>query len=162
MSWQDVALSYIEAYYDTSSLTSTQWSRRLNIAAKESVDANLEYANGYSVAVSGLVENWSVSPDPSTDGDFIQFVALKSLSNISVGTINSQCLDDYIIQDGTSKISLGGNRTKYPAVGTFQDLFLNLYEARYGGRYYITHNFGTDRIRFGDGPWGYSNGISRE
>jgi hypothetical protein len=102
--WYGIALQFIDQYISSESYTATQWKRRLNISARESIKESFPFALGYSIDCSGNVEDWEISPDPISDMDFVEFVAWKTICNIYTKTLQDKMANAAHIKDGTSEI----------------------------------------------------------
>lgn len=143
--WQDIVVQYLDPYLTTSDYTLTQWYRLCNIAAKESIDAGYSYADGYSMATTGNIENWDISPDPSEDIVFVSFVAHKVWCNIYRASLTDKAMDASMVQDGLSKIDTRNSLpSKNSNFETPCDIFDNMLLELDGDNNETLYNFATE------------------
>lgn len=141
--WQEYVMQVLDAYVATGEYSFVQWQRMCNLSAKECIDRNYNFANGYSITTSGNIENWTVSPDPSDDGDFITLIAYKTWCNLYNSTIADRAANASMVKDGLSSID---TRNAVPrstdAFKTPCEMFEELLEQNEGGSTVrISYNF---------------------
>lgn len=142
--WYDTAIQMIDDWIPSATYTATQWYRRFNLAAKTSIESSLSFASGYSLVTSSNIQNWSVSPDPSTDMDFIEFVALLAICNLYKSNISKKAMDASSVRDGSSAIDTRGFGEKGLVVSPCEQ-FERRYSEKYGSdNFRVRYNFGSE------------------
>lgn len=150
MSWQDNALEYMAIYYSTNTYTSDEWIVKFNIAARDSIEAEYEYATAYIIDTTGAISAWTVSPDPSDDMNFIKFVVLKTWCMTYNSEIINRVQDAVRVGDGTSMLDTRSATDKPSHVGDPCDIFKREYTLKYGG-------FDADTGEFSVVEYGFAN-----
>ncbi len=129
--WYGTALQVIEDWVTSTTSTSTQWKRRFNLAVKYAIDNKMSFATSYTLTTSANVESWEVSPDPSADMDFIEFVALLTACNLHRTNTYKKSYNAASIRDGSSAIDTKGFGEKNLTISPCEQ-FESRYNAKYG------------------------------
>lgn len=144
--WHTNALQHLDIYLTTSDYTETQWGRKLNIAAKNAFTAEYNFTSGLTLTTTGDIEDWSISPDPSSNVDFVYFIALRSWCEDYLINLSRKASETALIRDGNSAVDTRGMARDANAVKTPCELFEEVYVNKYGSDFHrIRSEFANDR-----------------
>jgi hypothetical protein len=144
--WYNIALQFIESYVDITQFTETQWMRKLNIAARECIKCDYDFASSYTIDCTGDVEDWTISSDPTGDDDFVEFVAWKTMCHIYTKFIQDRIANAALIKDGSSYIDTRSSLDNKFSDLTPCEIFDNMVEERYSTKIDdVLYNFGEEK-----------------
>ena len=105
MSWQDYTIPLIRNYIGDPAGTTYSDSRLTNIAitSAHSLLNEISFQNDYAIDVPSS----SISPDPTSDSNFINLLSMKSALLIVNSEARTKSLQIFSIKDGPSSISTG-------------------------------------------------------